>query len=183
MPAGNVCPSGHPVPSPILGLVYALIVETTFPESTPILWPWYRNWPSPNYEVSIEHLRRVWHASRERLPFRTPGFAPPPPFKDLRMLQYLVRPVFRADWKTWHLYWRHFLVLWNRWKRNWMKLDRKQVLKLPLPIIRDWILLVCFSWRYEATEVLRVNFVMREALFEIYTWILCRFIPSWETNK
>ena len=49
--------------------------------------------------------------------------------------------------------------------------------------IRDWILLVCFSWRYEATEVPRVNFVMREALFEIYTWILCRFIPSWETNK
>ena len=112
--------------------------QTTFPESTPMLWPWYRNWPSPNYEVSIEHLRRVWHASKELLPFRTPGFAPPPPpppFKDLRMLQHLVRPVFRADWKTWHLYWRHFLVLWNRWKRNWMKLDRKQVLKLPLPIM------------------------------------------------
>ena len=50
-------------------------------------------------------------------------------------------------------------------------------------IFRDWILLVCFSWRYEAIEVPRVNFVMREALFEIYTWILCRFIPSWETNK
>ena len=50
-------------------------------------------------------------------------------------------------------------------------------------LLRDWILLVCFSWRYEATEVPRVNFVMREALFEIYTWILCRFIPSWETNK
>ena len=32
---------------------------------------------------------------------------------------------------------------------------------------RDWILLVCFSWRYEATEGPRVNFVMREALFEI----------------
>ena len=38
-------------------------------------------------------------------------------------------------------------------------------------IIRDWILLVCFSWRYEATEGPRVNFVMHEALFEIYTWI------------
>ena len=34
-------------------------------------------------------------------------------------------------------------------------------------IFRDWILLVCFSWRYEATEGPRVNFVMREALFEI----------------
>ena len=49
--------------------------------------------------------------------------------------------------------------------------------------IRDWILLVCFSWRYEATEGPRVNCVMRAALFEIYTWILCRFIPPWETNK
>ena len=49
--------------------------------------------------------------------------------------------------------------------------------------VRDWILLVCFSWRYEATESPRVNFVMREALFEIYTWILCRFMPPWETNK
>ena len=43
-----------------------------------------------------------------------------------------------------------------------------------LPSIRDWFLFVCFSWRYEATEGPRVNFVMREALFEIYTWILCR---------
>ena len=34
-------------------------------------------------------------------------------------------------------------------------------------VFRDWILLVCFSWRYEATEVPRVNFVMSEALFEI----------------
>ena len=50
-------------------------------------------------------------------------------------------------------------------------------------IIRDWILLVCFSWRYEATEGPRVNFIMREALFELYTWILCRFIPPWQTNK
>ena len=34
-------------------------------------------------------------------------------------------------------------------------------------LFRDWILLVCFSWRYEATEGPHVNFVMREALFEI----------------
>ena len=47
-------------------------------------------------EVSIEHLRRVWHARRECLPFRTPGFAPAP-FKDSLMLQHLVGPVFRAD--------------------------------------------------------------------------------------
>ena len=43
-------------------------------------------------------------------------------------------------------------------------------------LLRDLILLVCFSWRYEATEGPRVNFVMREALFEIYKWILYRFI-------
>ena len=28
--------------------------------------------------VSMEHLQRVLQASRERLPFRTPGSAPPP---------------------------------------------------------------------------------------------------------
>ena len=36
----------------------------------------YRSWLSPNWEVSMEHLRQVWHASRERLPFRTPGSVP-----------------------------------------------------------------------------------------------------------
>ena len=42
--------------------------------------------------VSMGHLQRVWLASRERLPFRTPGSAPPPPpFWDLLMLQ-LLRP-------------------------------------------------------------------------------------------
>ena len=39
--------------------------------------------------VSIEHLQRVWHASRERLPFRTPGSVAH--FCDLLMLQ-LLRP-------------------------------------------------------------------------------------------
>ena len=70
-----------------------------------------------------------------------------------------------------------FQNLWN----NFARLIKNSLLNNVS--IRDWILLVCFSWRYEATEVPRVNFVMREALFEIYTWILCRFIPSWETNK
>ena len=28
---------------------------------------------SPNFEFSIEHLRRVWHADRGRLLLRTPG--------------------------------------------------------------------------------------------------------------
>ena len=37
----------------------------------------------------MERLRRVWLASRERLPFRTPGSVPP--FWDLLMLQ-LLRP-------------------------------------------------------------------------------------------
>ena len=58
----------------------------------PISWPLYRSWPSPNYEWfpwSMEQLQRVWLASRERLPFRTPWFRPP--FWDLLMLQ-LLRP-------------------------------------------------------------------------------------------
>ena len=36
----------------------------------------YRSWLLPNWEVSMEHLQQVWHASRERLPFRTPGSVP-----------------------------------------------------------------------------------------------------------
>ena len=52
-----------------------LVLWLLFPDSTPIKWP-YRIWLSPNWEVSIEHLRRVWLASRERLPFRTPGSVP-----------------------------------------------------------------------------------------------------------
>ena len=39
-------------------------------------------------------------------------------------------------------------------------------------LLRDWILLVCFSWRYE-WQGPHVNFVMRETLFEIYKWVLC----------
>ena len=39
--------------------------------------------------VSMEHLQWVWHASRERLPFRTPGSSP---FLDLLMLQ-LLKPI------------------------------------------------------------------------------------------
>ena len=31
--------------------------------------------------VSMEHLQRVSRAIRERLPFRTPGFAPRPPYE------------------------------------------------------------------------------------------------------
>ena len=42
-------------------------------------------------QVSMEHLKRVLHASRKRLPYRGPG-------SDLRML-WLLRPAFR----TFHL--------------------------------------------------------------------------------
>ena len=41
--------------------------------------------------VSVEHFQMVWLASRERLPFQTPGTVPP--FGDLLMLQ-LLRPVW-----------------------------------------------------------------------------------------
>ena len=113
MPAGNAYPSGHLVPSLILGLVYALVVETTFPESTPMLWPWYRNWPSPNYErFPLSICDGGGMPAGSAYPS---GHLVSPPFKDSLMLQHLVRPIFRADWKTWHLYWRHFLVLWNSW--------------------------------------------------------------------
>ena len=39
--------------------------------------------------VSMDHLQRVWYASRERLPFRTPGSVPP--LWDLLVFQ-LLRP-------------------------------------------------------------------------------------------
>ena len=38
---------------------------------------WLFNATTNVISVSMEHLQRVWHASRERLPFRTPGSAPP----------------------------------------------------------------------------------------------------------
>ena len=38
-------------------------------------WP-YQTWLLPNLEVSMEHLQRVLHTSRERLPFRSPGSIP-----------------------------------------------------------------------------------------------------------
>ena len=39
------------------------------------LWPLYWIWLLPNHEiyVCIEHLRYLWHASKERLPFCIPG--------------------------------------------------------------------------------------------------------------
>ena len=48
--------------------------QSAFP---PMSWPWYRAWLSPElWVVSMEHLQRAWHASRERLPCRTPGSVP-----------------------------------------------------------------------------------------------------------
>ena len=45
--------------------------QSDFP---PISWPWYRLWPSPNYEWFPWSICNRWHASRER--FRTPGSVP-----------------------------------------------------------------------------------------------------------
>ena len=69
--------------------------------STLILWPnriqWqtrtdqilYRTRPFTEFwEVSIEHLRRMWHANRERLLLRTPD----PSLWDFHMF-YLMRPI------------------------------------------------------------------------------------------
>ena len=51
----------------------------------------------------MEHLRRVWLASRERLPFRTPGSVPH--FWDLLMLQLLRlnSPNLPCLYSTFHL--------------------------------------------------------------------------------
>ena len=53
--------------------------------------------------VSTERLQQVWHASRERLSFRTPGSVPP--FGDLLMLQLLrpVSPNLPCHFSTFHL--------------------------------------------------------------------------------
>ena len=75
MPAGNTYPAGHLVPSPFEGLAYIPIVETSFPTL-------HRFMTVPNLtfielrEVSMDNFRRVWHARREHLPFRTPGSVP-----------------------------------------------------------------------------------------------------------
>ena len=56
-----------------LDQLHCLPNRSDFP---PISWPWYRAWPSELRVVFMEHLKRVWHASGERLPFRTPGSVP-----------------------------------------------------------------------------------------------------------
>ena len=80
-PTGIVCQQGTLTPpdtwfcSLVGELIYALIFEKIFPDSTPI------KWPNLNFtelrEVSMEHLRRVWHTSMERLSFRKTCSVPP----------------------------------------------------------------------------------------------------------
>ena len=94
-------------------------------------------------------------------------------------VRYYVVLVPHWEWISYSVFYISCEVVSREVETQW---NTKTILQI-WASIRDWILLVCFSWRYEATEVPRVNFVMREALFEIYTWIPCRFIPSWETNK
>ena len=57
------------------GLACAVIVETGFTDSSSS-WRPCRPWLSLSWEVFMEHLRRVWRASRERVLFRTPGTVP-----------------------------------------------------------------------------------------------------------
>ena len=87
---GVACQQGTLTPPdtwfrPLFGeLACALIVETSFPTL-------HRLMTIPNLtfielrEVSMEHLRWMWHASRERLPFRTPVSVSP--LWDLLVLQ------------------------------------------------------------------------------------------------
>ena len=66
---GVACQQGTLTPSDtwLRPLAYAPIVETL----------------AKLREVYMEHLRRLWHASKESLPFRTSGSAPPPPLLGL----------------------------------------------------------------------------------------------------
>ena len=75
MPAENAYPSGHWF-RPLLG---AWICSDCWDQFSRL----YTELMTVSYltfielrEVSMEHLLRVWHASRERLPFRTPGAVP-----------------------------------------------------------------------------------------------------------
>ena len=66
MPAGNAYPSEHLIPSPILGLANAPIVETKFLELAMSLLDFSLRIPLGTFSIllSIEHLRRMWHADR-----------------------------------------------------------------------------------------------------------------------
>ena len=72
---GVVCQQGNAYSSRhlVLSLFYVLIIETRFLGFTLILWLPYQAWPLPHPEIFMEHLWQVWHTSRERLPFWTPG--------------------------------------------------------------------------------------------------------------
>ena len=74
MPAGNAYHSGYLVPSPFWGACMCSDCWDQFPRLY-IDWMTYEV-DSNRIQVSMEHLRRMWHASRGRLPFRTPGSVP-----------------------------------------------------------------------------------------------------------
>ena len=90
--------------------------------------------------VSMEHLQRVWLASRERLPFRTPGSVPP--FWDLLMLQ-LLRPNssnLPCLYSTFHLEYPLVLSRFLLWSNHWILwypredaggLSREYILRIP----------------------------------------------------
>ena len=77
MSAGDAYHSGHLIPSPYRGLHMLWLLRPVFPTL-------HRFTCNIHTELDIHRikrgfhgaLRRVWHASRERLPFRTPGSVP-----------------------------------------------------------------------------------------------------------
>ena len=73
-------------------------------------WPWYQTRPFTElWEVSIEHLRQVWHANRGRLLLHTPV---PVRFFDLHMFCWLTSILFpnlSLFFRTMHF--EHLLVL------------------------------------------------------------------------
>ena len=58
-------------------LNYILLPDIVQWRPTTKPWPYYRTRPFTElWEVSIEHLERMWHADRGRLHFQTPGPVP-----------------------------------------------------------------------------------------------------------
>ena len=61
MPAGNAYPSGHLVPSPIVGLACAPIVETRFLELAISLLAFSPRIPLDTFSILLLHILRTFH--------------------------------------------------------------------------------------------------------------------------
>ena len=70
MPAGNAYPSGHLVPSPILGLANAPIVETKFLELAMSLLDFSPRIPLGTFSILLKSpMKCIWHGSLTSTPY------------------------------------------------------------------------------------------------------------------